>query len=201
MSPAPEPTEAEHSELLAVRRAKLDQLRADGIDPFPPSFPGVVPTQSVRDAHPDLEAGAETDASYRVAGRLAQRRGQGKMAFLDLVDRSGRIQLQARVDHLGEERMKRLLDAVTKAPLAGVTIEIVPPVPPRSTVTGGDGSFRFDRLRPMGKTDDQIRCEFPRPQCCKPKGRLGQRHERDLRTDHGRRQDLVRRNSARRGST
>src|SRR5947209_20550609 len=32
------------------------------------------------------------------------------MAFLDLFDRSGRIQLQARVDELGEERLARLLD-------------------------------------------------------------------------------------------
>jgi lysyl-tRNA synthetase class 2 len=63
----------------------------------------------VRDAHGDLEAGAETDAAYRIAGRLAARRGQGKMAFLDLVDRSGRIQLQAKLDVLGEERMERLL--------------------------------------------------------------------------------------------
>ena len=47
--------------------------------------------------------------AHRVAGRLAARRGQGKMAFLDLVDRSGRIQLQARVDELGEEGMERLL--------------------------------------------------------------------------------------------
>src|SRR5881409_1006810 len=31
------------------------------------------------------------------------------MAFLDLVDRSGRLQLQARIDDLGEERMARLL--------------------------------------------------------------------------------------------
>ena len=31
------------------------------------------------------------------------------MAFLDLVDRSGRIQLQAKLDVLGEERMERLL--------------------------------------------------------------------------------------------
>ena len=46
---------------------------------------------------------------HRVAGRLAARRGQGKMAFLDLVDRSGRIQLQARVDELGQEGMDRLL--------------------------------------------------------------------------------------------
>ncbi len=48
--------------------------------------------------------------SHRVAGRLAARRGQGKMAFLDLVDRSGRIQLQARVDDLGDDGMARLLD-------------------------------------------------------------------------------------------
>src|SRR6185437_6342301 len=61
------------------------------------------------EAHAALTAGEETDVSHRVAGRLAARRGQGKMAFLDLVDRSGRIQLQARVDELGEERMERLL--------------------------------------------------------------------------------------------
>ena len=37
------------------------------------------------------------------------RRGQGKMAFLDLEDRSGRMQLQSKVDVLGEERHERLL--------------------------------------------------------------------------------------------
>jgi lysyl-tRNA synthetase class 2 len=122
-TPTPEPagpTEAEHNALLAVRRAKLDQLRADGIDPFPPAFPGVVATQTIHDAHPGLEAGAETDATYRVAGRLTQRRGQGKMAFLDLVDRSGRIQLQARIDVLGDEKMARLLDTVDLGDILGV---------------------------------------------------------------------------------
>ena len=44
-----------------------------------------------------------------MAGRLAARRGQGKMAWLDLVDRSGRIQLQSRVDVLGPESHERLL--------------------------------------------------------------------------------------------
>jgi lysyl-tRNA synthetase class 2 len=96
-------------ELLAARRAKLEQLRSDGIDPFPHAFEGVEPIASVRAAHAGLEPGAETESRHRVAGRLAARRGQGKMAFLDLVDRSGRLQLQARVDVLGEERMERLL--------------------------------------------------------------------------------------------
>jgi lysyl-tRNA synthetase class 2 len=63
----------------------------------------------VREAHAGLEAGEETSESHRVAGRLSARRGQGRMAFLDLVDRSGRIQLQARVDELGEDGLERLL--------------------------------------------------------------------------------------------
>jgi lysyl-tRNA synthetase class 2 len=100
---------SDSSELLAARRAKLDALRAAGVDPFPHEFGGVQSIASVRAAHASLSAGEETSASHRVAGRLAARRGQGKMAFLDLVDRSGRIQLQARVDELGEAGMSDLL--------------------------------------------------------------------------------------------
>ena len=97
------------SELLAARRAKLEALRAEGVDPFPHEFDDVEPIAAVRAAHASLQAGEETAASHRVAGRLSARRGQGKMAFLDLVDRSGRIQLQARVDELGAAGMDRLL--------------------------------------------------------------------------------------------
>ncbi len=107
---APEASEApEAPDHLAARRRKLESLRADGIEPFPHAFPGVEPIAAVRAAHADLAAGDETESTHRVAGRLASRRGQGKMAFLDLVDRSGQIQLQARVDVLGPERMERLL--------------------------------------------------------------------------------------------
>ncbi|MGH2890873.1 MAG: amino acid--tRNA ligase-related protein, partial [Solirubrobacteraceae bacterium] len=97
------------SEVLADRRRKLDALRAAGVEPFPHQFSGVEPIASVRAAHGDLTAGDETEAAHRVAGRLAARRGQGGMAFLDLEDRSGRIQLQARADVLGAEGMERLL--------------------------------------------------------------------------------------------
>ena len=100
---------ASSSELLAARRRKLDSLRAAGIEPFPHTFDGVEPIATVRAAHAGLPPGEETAASHRVAGRLAARRGQGKMAFLDLVDRSGRIQLQARMDELGAEGMERVM--------------------------------------------------------------------------------------------
>jgi lysyl-tRNA synthetase, class II len=97
-------------ELLATRREKLERLRADGIDPYPHAYPGVVPLAAVHAAHASLPAGEDSDRRYRVAGRLHARRGQGKMAFLDLDDRSGRIQLQAKADVLGPERMAQLLD-------------------------------------------------------------------------------------------
>jgi lysyl-tRNA synthetase class 2 len=97
-------------DVFAARRQKLESLRAAGIDPFPHAYPGVESIASVRARHEGLDVGEETDVSHRVAGRLAARRGQGRMAFLDLVDRSGRIQLQARVDELGEAGMAALLD-------------------------------------------------------------------------------------------
>jgi lysyl-tRNA synthetase, class II len=98
------------SELLTARRAKLERLRDDGVEPFPHAYPGVQPLSAIHAAHVDLPAGEDSDARYRVAGRLHARRGQGRMAFLDLDDRSGRIQLQAKVDVLGEEPMARLLE-------------------------------------------------------------------------------------------
>ena len=97
-------------ELIAARRGKAERLRAGGIEPFPHAFPGVVPIAQVQGAHRDLADGEDSEDRYRVAGRLRARRGQGGMAFLDLEDRSGRIQLQAKRDLLGPERMERLLD-------------------------------------------------------------------------------------------
>src|SRR5579862_1075758 len=96
-------------ELLAARRAKLERLRAAGIDPFPHSFAGVEPIATLLAAHAQLAAGEETDVAHRVAGRLAARREAGRAAFLDLVDRSGRMQLMARVNELGDEGFSLLV--------------------------------------------------------------------------------------------
>ncbi len=59
-------------------------------------------------AYEHLAAGEETEERHRVAGRLAARRGSGGAAFLDLVDRTGKLQLHARRDVLGEESFERL---------------------------------------------------------------------------------------------
>jgi lysyl-tRNA synthetase class 2 len=100
----------ELSQVLLDRRRKLEELRAAGVDPFPHAYPGVQAVADVKAPHADLPDGEETEVAARIAGRLAARRGQGKAAFLDLVDRSGKMQLHARVDVLGEEKMAQLLN-------------------------------------------------------------------------------------------
>jgi lysyl-tRNA synthetase, class II len=106
-------------ELIAERRAKAERLRELGEELSPYSYPGVEPIEQVRAAYEHLLVGEETDDSHRVAGRLLARRGGGKAAFLDLVDRDGRIQLHARADILGSERLERLL-ALDLGDLLGV---------------------------------------------------------------------------------
>ena len=96
-------------ELIAERRAKglrLQETAAEG--DFPYAYPRVEPIAQVRAAYEQLAVGEETDDMHRVAGRLAGKRGQGRAAFFDLVDRSGKIQLHARLDVLGKEAFERL---------------------------------------------------------------------------------------------
>ena len=62
----------------------------------------------MHEEHDGLEAGEETDAAYRVAGRLTARRGHGGAAFLDLLDRSGKLQVHAKRDVLGEDSFDTL---------------------------------------------------------------------------------------------
>src|SRR5438105_15762795 len=49
-----------------------------------------------------LEPGTEGSDERRLAGRVMARRDMGKLVFLDLVDRSGRIQLLCQVETTGE---------------------------------------------------------------------------------------------------
>jgi lysyl-tRNA synthetase class 2 len=132
-------------ELIAERREKAQRLRAsdtDGED-FPYSYPRVEPIADVRAAYEHLEVGEETEDSHRVAGRIAGKRGQGRAAFLDLVDRSGKIQLHARRDVLGEHAFERLR-LLDLGDLVGVDGAVL-----RSR--RGELSLRVDRLVVLNK--------------------------------------------------
>jgi lysyl-tRNA synthetase class 2 len=68
----------------------------------PKSFPDRDEIAAVRAEAEPLENGAQAGTTRRLAGRVMARRDMGKLVFLDLVDRSGRIQLLCPVERTGE---------------------------------------------------------------------------------------------------
>src|SRR5579875_1134824 len=95
-----------------ARRAKMERLRAEGIEPYPAVTLWSTRTRiaDVLAAHDpsQLEHGEHAELAYEIAGRLISRRGHGKTAFLDIRDLSGSIQAVVRVDALGQERYDRI---------------------------------------------------------------------------------------------
>jgi lysyl-tRNA synthetase class 2 len=95
------------------RRAKMERLRAEGIEPYPHvSLPDRTTIAAVHAAHDpsQLAQGEHPELRYHISGRLISRRGHGKTSFLDLRDLSGSIQIVVRFDALGEEAYNRILN-------------------------------------------------------------------------------------------
>src|ERR671919_781389 len=65
-------------------------------------FPGRMEIAAVSAECEQLEAGGQLDGTRSLAGRGLAGRGMGELVFLDLVDRSGRIQLMCDTGRIGE---------------------------------------------------------------------------------------------------
>ena len=87
------------SEVLQIRRDKLEALKNEGKDPFlTTSYTRTAYAQPIVDAFDDYE-GREVS----IAGRMMSRRIMGKASFIDVRDASGRIQSYVRRDEIGDE--------------------------------------------------------------------------------------------------
>lgn len=94
--------EAKYSEQEALRRQKLEELQAQGKDPFDVyKVERTHTSKEVKDNYEELEGKTVT-----VAGRLMSKRVQGKIGFADINDRDGKLQLFLKVNNLGAERLK-----------------------------------------------------------------------------------------------
>ncbi len=95
---------ADESRLLASRRAKVEEVREAGVNPYPSGFVRRDTAADVRREMEDRtpEQVASSGRAYALAGRVMAQRDFGKAAFLSLADASGSIQLYARRDLLGD---------------------------------------------------------------------------------------------------
>lgn len=88
--------------LTANRLEKVEHLRAGGREPYPVGFQRADLAADVRSRHADLEPGAATGEQVTVAGRIMLHRSFGKLVFATIQDPTGRIQLMATRDELGD---------------------------------------------------------------------------------------------------
>lgn len=95
-------------ELRKVRIQKLEQLRKQGIDPYPVDSHR---THLIGEGLKNFDELSKAQTEVVLAGRIKSIRTHGKLAFFDLEDESGRIQLLMREDDMGEHfKLIELLD-------------------------------------------------------------------------------------------
>jgi lysyl-tRNA synthetase len=88
--------------LIEQRREKLAKLRSKGIDPFKNKF---APDSKCDDARSKFDKGEVPEGSrFSVAGRITAHRDMGKSIFIDVRDQSGRVQVYAQKQALGDEQ-------------------------------------------------------------------------------------------------
>ena len=78
-----------------ARRAKMNDLRNAGIDPFGQAYERTCHTKDIHDAYGDksIEELDALDKHVSIAGRIMAKRRMGKLGFIQLLDRDGRIQV------------------------------------------------------------------------------------------------------------
>jgi lysyl-tRNA synthetase class 2 len=97
-------SEHDGNELIRQRHAKLEALRRRGLDPFGGRYPV---THWAGPLHARLAAATEEELKavgpVSLAGRIVTLRHHGRTCFAHLMDHTGRIQLYARADQLGDD--------------------------------------------------------------------------------------------------
>ncbi len=94
----------EYTSLEKIRLQKIEELRAEGVEPYP--------TRAER-THTSAQAIAEFEAAEKdgrevkatLAGRIRATRAMGKISFAHIEDGAGKIQLFFRMNELGQDRV------------------------------------------------------------------------------------------------
>ncbi|HQR80483.1 MAG TPA: bifunctional lysylphosphatidylglycerol synthetase/lysine--tRNA ligase LysX, partial [Actinomycetota bacterium] len=108
-----------------VRRHKLEQMRARGVDPYATDFDRADMIGDIRERFPDLAADTRTGVVVRIAGRVMLNRVTGKLVFAQVKDWSGQIQVMLSLGEVGQETLDRWKHEVDLGDHVGVVGEVI----------------------------------------------------------------------------
>jgi lysyl-tRNA synthetase, class II len=148
-------------EIVAARRAKIDQLRERGVEPYAFSFRPTATVAEVVDRYPDLDAGQETGDQVTVAGRIVARRAMGRLHFLVLQEADAQLQLFVPIKAV-DDASRELLDLLDVGDWLGATGEVLATKTGELSVKPSTLTLLSKGLRPLpdkwhGLTDTEAR--------------------------------------------
>src|SRR3954464_11491746 len=136
-------------EQLRVRRAKLDRLRAAGVDPYPVSVPRTATLAEVREKHPDLEPDAMTGEKVGVTGRVIFVRNTGKLCFATLREGDAELQVMLSLDRVGDASLAAWKSDVDLGDLVFVHGEVISSKRGELSVLADSWQISAKALRPL----------------------------------------------------
>ncbi|MWK39539.1 bifunctional lysylphosphatidylglycerol synthetase/lysine--tRNA ligase LysX [Actinomadura sp. J1-007] len=113
------------SEQERVRHAKLDRIRAAGVEPYPLGFARTDLVAGVRARYGTPPAGTRTGGAAAVAGRVMRTREHGRLIFVTLRDETGDLQVMLAADAVGDAALrdwKRMVDLGDQVGVAGEVV-------------------------------------------------------------------------------
>lgn len=136
-------------EIKENRKAHFENLKNAGIDVYPFSFNKTHKTKDIQEEYKDIEENSFTGKKASISGRVLLVRDLGKIAFLDLHDTYGKIQIVVKSEELSDEE-KIILKNLDTGDFIGVSGEIF-------KTKRGEVSIQSEKLTFLSK------CFFPLP--------------------------------------
>ena len=146
------PIGSEGDRLVQDRLRKIERLRDRGIEPFAYAFER---THTAVDTLALWESEGEQAPPVRIAGRLVSLRKMGKSSFAHLADRTGRIQLYFRVNHLGAEQYE-LLEMLDLGDWVGVEGKLFRTRTGEVTVQASSFALLSKTVRPLPLSKEEV---------------------------------------------
>jgi len=149
-------------EQMQVRLAKVERMRAAGIDPYPVGYPRTQTIAEVRGQFGELPPDAATGARVGVVGRVVLHRNSGKLCFATIRDGSGEIQVMVSLDRAGEQALTAWKQDVDLGDHVGVSGEVISSRRGELSILADSFAITAKALRPppdkhKGLTDPESR--------------------------------------------
>ena len=135
---------------MRVRREKMEELKQAGIEPFGRRFKRDHLAQQIRDEYDQFDKDELNDkgAMVIIAGRMTRKRSSGKAGFADFVDRTGKIQVYARKDMVGDDQY-HIFKRADIGDFLGIEGDVIKTNTGELTVRAHKITFLAKALRPL----------------------------------------------------